>query len=271
MAQFKAELLAQGLKPTTVNRAIAALKSFFTWLHQTYPTILQQGVPTQAVALEKVPLPPARDLSVQEMAALEVALGDRGATQLRDRAILAVLAHGLRASEVCGLNVGDYDGIRLHIRRAKDDSTGTVPLNQQARAALAAYLTERQQHGTVSPESPLFVSFSNSSAVQRLGYQGLYGMVKELGAIAGIADLTPHRLRHTFATMLMLQGMESFHARTLTRHQSEATFQRYAKRAKQRAAEQAFYALMGEPHPEAASPGATAEESNPEVPPLLVT
>jgi integrase/recombinase XerD len=250
IAQFKADLLEEGLKATTVNRAIATLKSFFNWLHKTYPATLNNGTPTLAVSLEKVPLPPPRDLSEAEAEALFAALDYRGDTQLRDMAILSVLVHGLRAGEVCGLNAGDYDGSRLNIRRAKDDSTGTVPLNRQARAALDDYLAERKLQGDVGLDSPLFVSIGNSYAGKRLGYQGLYLMVKDLGAIAGIEDLTPHRLRHTFATMLLLRGMDSLHAKTLTRHKSEATFQRYTKRAKQVAAERAFYQSIGEEPPQ---------------------
>ncbi len=84
-----------------------------------------------------------------------------------------------------------------------------------------------------------------------MGYKGLYYIFRELGAIAGIAELTPHRLRHTFATSLLLYGMDSLHARTLTRHKSEASFQRYTKRARAVAAEQAFYVAIGEKAPEA--------------------
>lgn len=83
--------------------------------------------------MEKVPLPPARDLSGQEVAALHDASEYRGDFQMRDAALLAVLSHGLRAGEVYGLNMSDYDGVRLTIRQAKDDSTGTVPLSAAAR------------------------------------------------------------------------------------------------------------------------------------------
>jgi integrase/recombinase XerD len=249
ITQFKADLLEQGIKPTTVNRAIASLKSFFAWLHKTYPQTLAQS-PTAGVSLQKVPLPPARDLAEEDVEALYAALNYRRETQRRDTAILAVLAHGLRAGEVCALNMADYDGVRLHIRQAKDDSTGTVPLNRQGRTDLNAYLEERQQQGTIFPESPLFLASGNVHAGERLGYQGLYLMIKDLAAIAGIEDFTPHRLRHTYATGLLLKGMDSLHARTLTRHKSEVTFQRYAKRAKQLAAEQAFYQAIGEDAPE---------------------
>jgi integrase/recombinase XerD len=249
VTQFKTDLLKQGLKRTSVNRAIASLKSFFTWFHHTYPGSVHQK-PTVGVAFEKVPLPEARDLSPEQVEALFAALDYRGTTQLRDTAILSVLTHGLRANEVCGLNVADYDGIRLHIRQAKDDSTGTVPMNQQSRANLDRYLAERKSQGLLHQDSPLFVSIGNSYAGQRLGYQGLYLMVKDIGTISGIDNLTPHRLRHTFATMLMLEGVDRLHGMTLTRHKDEKSYRRYTKRALQLAAEQAFYQAIGENHPE---------------------
>jgi len=115
MAQFKFHLLNQGLSATLANRALATLKSFFSWLEKAYPELSQHN-PTVAVLLEKIPLPPARDLSPEEVAALIEALEERGESQSRDTALLAVLNHGLRASEVWGLNVGDYDGVRLTIR-----------------------------------------------------------------------------------------------------------------------------------------------------------
>jgi len=115
MAQFKFHLLNQGLSANLANRALATLKSFFSWLEKAYPELSQHN-PTVAVLLEKIPLPPARDLSPEEVAALIEALEERGESQSRDTALLAVLNHGLRASEVWGLNVGDYDGVRLTIR-----------------------------------------------------------------------------------------------------------------------------------------------------------
>ncbi|MBV8886610.1 MAG: site-specific integrase [Chroococcidiopsidaceae cyanobacterium CP_BM_RX_35] len=119
----------QGLTATSVNRALATLKSFFSWLVKAYPELRQHN-PTEPMSLEKVPLPPARNLSPEEVAALIEVLEYRGESQSRDKALLAVLSHGLRASEVLGLNVSDYDGVCLTIREAKDDSTGTVPLSK---------------------------------------------------------------------------------------------------------------------------------------------
>lgn len=233
---------------STINRALATVKSFFRWLNTTEQI---ERNPTVGVSLEKLPLGEAKDLSADQAAALRQALAQRGETQVRDRALLAVISHGLRASEVCALNVGDYDGTRLWIRVAKDDSTGTVPLCREARIQLDAYLKWRQgQGGTMAGAAPLFLSHSRNNTGERLTYQGIYYLIKQLGEVAGIANLHPHQFRHTFATALLLQGVDSLSAMTLTRHRSIASLERYAKRAKAAAAERAFFAAIGEEAPE---------------------
>jgi integrase/recombinase XerD len=246
IAQFKAHLLELGLAQASVNRALCALKSFFGWLHKAYPDSVPLN-PTATVELEKLPVPEARDLSDEQIALLWQAIEQLGATKLRDAALLAVLSHGLREEEACNLNIGDYDGVRLHIRQAKDDSTGTVPLAPWARKKLEAYLAQRLEiDKELLEDRPMFLSIGHNSRGKRLGYQGLYYAIKKLGSLAEIENLTPHQLRHTFATMLMLKQIDSIHARTLTRHKSESSFKRYAKRAMAVAAEQAFFDAIGE-------------------------
>ncbi|WP_017326884.1 site-specific integrase [Synechococcus sp. PCC 7336] len=206
---------------------------------------------TEAVDFESLPTPPARDLNESQVLALYEALQQRGSFRLRDSALVVVLAHGLRANEVEQLDVGHYDGVRLHIRQAKADSTGTVPLSRQARKILDEYLEScLATDNALSADAPLFVTLAPNCPGQRLKYKGIYRVVKTLGAIAEIPNLTPHRLRHTFATNLLLWGMDSLHARTLTRHKSEGSFKRYAKRAMQAAAERAYYEAIGEDCPE---------------------
>ncbi len=228
------------LSPASVSRALTALKSFFKWLQE-------QGYisdnPAIQVPTPPLPKPEAKHLTDEEVLALYEALQHRGDTRLRDTAILVVLDHGLRADEVSQLNVGDYDGQRLKIRKAKHNSTGFVPLSERASQAIDFYLVERRNQGEMlEAQSPLFLSQSYRSDLRgkRLGYQGIYMMIKDLAEIAGVKDCYPHRLRHTYATRLVLLGIDSYLARKLTRHESEQSFRRYSEEARAIAAEQAY-------------------------------
>jgi integrase/recombinase XerD len=218
---------------------------------QAYPNQFSHN-PTNAIDFATLPLPPAQDLSEMEVLHLWQVVTHGNASpsvQVRDAALLSILSHGLRASEVAALTVADFDGKRLHIRAAKDDSTGTVPLNANARAHITNYLNWREtQHGKPATASSLLLSCSNRNQGQALSYEGIYKIVADWGKQAEIAHLHPHRLRHTYATRLLLLGMDSYLARSLTRHQSETSFNRYAKRARAVAAEKAFYQAIGEEH-----------------------
>lgn len=241
---------ARGGKPAaaTVNRALSTLQSFFKWL--TAKDYIPRN-PT--LTLEKPKSDPElpQELKAVEVEALYGALEYRGATETRDTALLRVLEHGLRGSEVAALNVGDYDGTRLQIRQAKSGSVGSVPLFKEARRALDAYLGWRVRQGIPTDrDAPLFLSCSNNSKGKRLSYRGIYRMIEELAAIAGVEDCHPHRLRHTFATKLVMKGMDTMLARQLTRHKSESSFARYSKRALELQAHQQFYEMFGEEEPE---------------------
>jgi integrase/recombinase XerD len=242
VAAFKGWLHEQGLSKASVAQAIAALKSFFTWL--VAAQLLAEN-PTLAVRIPTPTPPPALHFTEEQMQALWAALEFRTRTYCRDRAIVAVLEHGLRVGEVCGLDVADFDGQRVLIRQAKHDSVGQVPLLSEAVRAIEDYLEERRKQGeNVEPESPLFVSRSLNSLGKRLGYRGIYDLVKDLGQVAGVEDCHPHRFRHTFATRLVLKGVDSYLARKLTRHESEGAFRRYSEQARQQAAEDQFRKLF---------------------------
>jgi integrase/recombinase XerD len=232
-------------KAATVNLSLSALQSIFKWLcARDYigkdPMLLVEK-------LKPDPIVP-KEWSVEEVKALFEATTQRGETEPRDRALLWVLLHGLRAREAEALNVGDFDGKRVNIREAKDDSVGQVPLLPDAAQTLEVYLNFRRCWGEdVAAESPLFLSASNNSKGDRLGYWGIYEVVKELAAIAGVKDSHPHRGRHTISTELLLHGMDPRIAREITRHKSEKGMDPYIKRALRIIAEQRFYELFEQP------------------------
>jgi integrase/recombinase XerD len=242
---LKLQPSARGRKraTATINLALSALQSLFKWLcARDYiskdPMLL----------LEKPKSAPiqSQEWSADEVQRLFAAIQQRGKTAPRDRALLWVLLHGLRAGEVEALNLVDFDGQRLHIREAKDDSVGRVPLLPAAIAVLETYLQQRQMDGEdLEQASPLFLSESNNSKGQRLSYWGIYKVVKELAAIAGVKDAHPHRGRHTVATEMVSRGMNPLLARQITRHKSEKSFERYSQRALQKQAEVEFLEVFG--------------------------
>ena len=233
------------ISSATINQALATLKSFFKWL--TVKDYIPRN-PTLTVELLKEPAPLPRDLVEDQINQLFDALAFRGASEARDRAILHVLSHGLRAREVCGLDVSDYDGRRLLVREAKWGSDGPVPLKPESIAGLDSYLVWLMRNGfSTVADAPLFVSLSNNSRGQRLGYSGVYELVKNLAAASGLEDMHPHRLRHTFATALVAAGMNPLLAKRAVRIRSDKVFARYSDRALDLKMEEAFEELYGAP------------------------
>lgn len=258
--------------PNSVALAVRSLKSFFRWMQQAY--YITEN-PTLAVSVPAESEPESKELTIVQVRALYAALENRGHSRSRDTALLAVLSHGLRAEEASLLNVEDYDGYRLHIRQAKQGATGRVPLDKDARAAMNAYLDWRKAQGdSLAAETPLFVNYSRNPKMKgnRLSYDGVYLIVKQIGQlaialtleqipdqpenceivdlvgweIAALAKIHPHQLRHTFASSLVLGGLDAYLAMALTRHKSITAFKRYSSKAREQQAEQAFFRMRGE-------------------------
>ncbi|MHC5746963.1 MAG: tyrosine-type recombinase/integrase [Nostoc sp.] len=234
------------LSKSSINAGIAALKSFFKWMCYTYPEIIATN-PTLGIKLEKVPLPPAQSLTPEEMERVWSALELLQETKQRDTALVHILSHGLRAGEVVQLNVGSFDGKLLFLPDTKTNEPRLVPLRKESREVLAEYLLTRSQQGEVlNSDSPLMISHHASYKGERLSYHGIYFAVEKIGEIAHIEDLHPHSFRHTYATDLLLLGLDPSHARKLTGHQSDKAFRRYTLRSEQEAAIAAYYRAIGE-------------------------
>ncbi len=247
VAQFKEYLMRSEpesgkrvLKDATVYRTLGTLKNLYGWMFRSrYVT----HDPTTEVDKPKLKEPTAQNLTDEALMSIYQAASNSNLPE-RNVALISVLLHGLRASEVAALNLEDYDGQRLMIRVAKADSKGTVPLTAKARSDLDAYLRWRQVKGDVlqSPSTPLFVSHSRRNKGERLSYDGIRKVVELIEQETGL-NLHAHQFRHTFATNLVLKGMNPYHVMTLTRHKSVQSFRRYTKAADQAAAEAAFYEI----------------------------
>jgi integrase/recombinase XerD len=243
VAQYKAYLMRtdastgkRALADSSVVRILQTFKNFLGWLARS--GYIDRD-PSNDVDVPKLTEPEARNLCDQQVEAILSAAMETSLPE-RNIALLMVLGHGLRANEASALNIGDFDGQRLQIRQAKADSKGTVPIDLDAQMWVQQYLDWRQARGEVLVnDEPLFVSHSNRNQGQRIGYHAIQKLMKSLAATVGF-DFHAHQFRHTFATNLVLKGMNPYHVMTLTRHKSTHHFRRYTKAADAIAAEKAF-------------------------------
>ncbi|MBC7823716.1 MAG: tyrosine-type recombinase/integrase [Candidatus Parcubacteria bacterium] len=256
IGKYRRELKLKGLKPTSVNQALNTLRSFYSWLRRSNGYPMNQPLPTDAIDLERQPEPQAAHIKAEDLSEIWAVLELDERTRVRDRAIIAVLSHGLRASEVSALNVEHWNGKILTVYRSKGQNVSEVPLNREARGHLEAYLEWRRQQGEAfepAPESPMFLAQDPKSVGKRLGYQGLHKMVKRLGAISGVEGIHPHRFRHTFGTEVTRRGVDPLFGKELMGIKSDRVFQRYTKGVFKQAAAEAYLKAIGEsddPHQE---------------------
>ena len=156
------------------------------------------------------------------------------AIALRDRALLELMyASGLRASEAIGLELGDVDLVDRVLRaRGKGSKERVVPIGQAAVRALSAY-AKRGRPALVKnrPELHLFVNFRGG----QLTRQGLYKIVRRHATTAGLADrMSPHTLRHTFATHLLAGGCDLRSVQEMLGHADVSTTQLYTHLSSER-------------------------------------
>jgi integrase/recombinase XerD len=210
--------------PATLQRKVACLRSFHRHLRredliETDPTAHIRA-PRQSRRLPKV-------LTREEVAALLEQPTGTDPAALRDRALLELMyACGLRASEAVDLDVGDVDLEHALLRaRGKGSKERLVPIGSQAVRAVIHYL-QRGRPKLVGPrhEKRLFVNHRG----QGLTRQGLYKIVQRHAGTAGLADkMSPHTLRHTFATHLLAGGCDLRAVQEMLGHADIATTQLY--------------------------------------------
>ena len=148
-------------------------------------------------------------------------------TALRDRALLEVMyACGLRASEMIGLEMADIDMHEGFVRaRGKGSKERLVPLGRQAIAAISAYLRGGRPKLLGERHEPkLFVNFRGGPLTR----QGLYKIVQRHARDVGLdGKMSPHTLRHSFATHLLAGGCDLRAVQEMLGHADIATTQMY--------------------------------------------
>lgn len=223
LADFRAWLAAlslRGVNASSRARATSALRSFFKWGGKSGKFTPSPALKLLRTPRGKAPLP--RPLSAPDAEAMLETKAGAGWIELRDKALFALLyGAGLRLAEALGLKAGQIEGEALTVR-GKGRKERVVPLLPVVREALKRYLEAR---GDVDAEAPLFVGARgdvlNPGVAER--------QVRKVRVALGLPDsVTPHALRHSFASHLLAGGADLRVIQELLGHSSLQTTQRYA-------------------------------------------
>jgi len=213
------------LSPRSMAQAASALRMFHRFL-------VVEGYagadPTTSLATPRTPHRLPHALTRDQVARLLDVQGDSELT-VRDRFILEILyATGMRVSELTALDIGDLDMVeRVVTAHGKGDKWRLIPFGSAASEAASAYLRDAR---------PVLVRRTSTSALVlnarggRLTRQGCWKIIKGRAREAGIEELvTPHGLRHTFATHMLEGGASLLVVQELLGHVSIATTQIYTE------------------------------------------
>ena len=229
IADFLAELATgEGERPAvsaaTIHRKAACLRSFYKHLRRDE---LIGDDPTAALSAPRRSKKLPHVLNYAEVQKLLAAPKGSEPTALRDRALLEVMyACGLRASETIGLEVADVDLREGFLRaRGKGSKERLVPLGRQAILAINAYLRGGRPKLIGDRHEPkLFVNFRGGPLTR----QGLYKIVQRHARDAGLGGkMSPHTLRHSFATHLLAGGCDLRAVQEMLGHADISTTQMY--------------------------------------------
>jgi len=208
--------------PATVNRRLVCLRRFFVW---SIADGLREDDPTSGIGnVAAVPTPP-RSLDRARLNRLIRAVERHG--KPRDEAIIKVLRYsGIRLSELCALTKDDFDITErkgtLTIRSGKGGKFRIVPIHVEARRACSAYFGDR-------PEADDGHAFISQRTKRGLTPRAVQRIVAKYAALAGLDDVAPHVLRHSFGKDALDSGMDVVTVAALLGHENLKTTMIYTR------------------------------------------
>ncbi|SMP53791.1 integrase/recombinase XerD [Neorhodopirellula lusitana] len=226
LSAFVGFLHDKGLAPASISRNVVAVRTFYKYLQLEG---LATDNPAELLATQKSWQRMPGVMSPSEVESFLQAVKKSDAFWERDRALLEVLyATGCRASEVCSLRVMDLSLSEKHLRcHGKGDKQRMVPIGGRAIASIELYL--QQARGKLADRAPqqcdeLFLSRGG----RPLDRVQLWRLVKRYADRAGIlSKISPHSLRHSFATHLLAGGADLRQVQEMLGHASIQTTQIY--------------------------------------------
>jgi integrase/recombinase XerD len=217
------ELSRSGLGARSQARLLSSLRGLFRYLKDEGVTPVD---PTQLVLSPKLTRKLPSLLTRDEVMRLLQAPDPSGARGVRDAAMLQVMyAAGLRVSELVGLELGDVDLRASYVRvLGKGKKRRLVPLARPACAALERYVREVRVGWARPGERCVFLTARRKGMTR----QAFWKLIKQYAAAAGIRKrMTPHMLRHSFATHLLQGGADLRAVQTMLGHADVSTTQIY--------------------------------------------
>lgn len=213
--EFISQLTLNGFSASTVRRIASTIRSFYAFLE------LDDYIDSSPTGVLETPPPPTHLPSVLSETQVQRLLSSPDLTTTigrRDRAILELLyATGLRASELVSLRNKDIDLMRgLVTCHGKGSRQRTIPFGKSA-----AHSIKHHRNTTSSYVNPNLHLFTNCG--KPLTRQYLWTLVNQYGAAAGMPSISPHILRHSFATHLLLNGAEIKYVQALLGHSDIST------------------------------------------------
>ena len=212
--------LYKGNAKSTIGRKLSAIRAFFRYLLRE---VRLERNPAELISTPKKDQRLPFHLNIDQVTSLVSAPAATSGLPLRDRAVLETLySCGIRVSELTGMNVGDLDlGAGLARVLGKGGKERIVPVGSYAGEALAAYLLER---GNPAADAALILNARGGRLTRRS-----VGRIVDahMLLIATMRKVSPHTLRHTFATHLLEGGADLRAIQELLGHASLSTTQKY--------------------------------------------
>jgi len=220
---FLAELHRQRLAKSSIARKLSSLRSFFRFLLKK--KYIQQN-PCQGLKNPKQDKPQPKTLNIDQALSLMQAVIEPTPKGLRDLALAELLyGSGLRISETLGLNLEDIDLSQKIVRvRGKGGKERLAPITDAGRDRVKAYLEQRSAFSPHPQEQALFLGLRG----RRLQRREANRILARLSKLAGLPqEISPHTLRHSFATHLLQSGADLRSVQELLGHSRISTTQRY--------------------------------------------
>lgn len=215
---------------TSIARKLSALRTFFKYLQRS--GVISKD-PSEGIRGPKVSKNIPVFLTVDEVFLLLETPAEQDTFMTRDKAIMELLySTGMRVAELVSRNLADLDFDTEMLRvRGKGDKERLVPVGRPAMEAIISWLPQRErliiargERGRQIEKEAMFLNGRGG----RLSTRSVERMVKTYGERAGIAQtVTPHALRHSFATHLLEMGADLRSVQELLGHASLSTTQRY--------------------------------------------